>query len=461
MIFSDEWTIASGFAIWFVALAAILLVQRGRALVSVGLVLAYLLGLGVIHVPGAMLYLDEGYRFYDPELVRLGFQQTAFFVLGFGCGAVITIWLWRNLRASDDSEMLSPVNSFLPDPRVYWTCVAIGLINYFFLAPILGRIPTLSAVSSVLNQLLLLGICLGMWHGWHTRKWSMLLVWGLFLGLLPVMTMLEQGFIGFGVYASLTGLAFAFSFMRPRWLLFVIGAGMLFFGLSAFVTYARDRGEIRQVVWGGESYEERIGQLVETFSEFEWYDSKNSRQLNSIDQRLNQNHLVGAAVQNVESGKVYLRNGDTIVQALLAWIPRIIWADKPAQAGSGDMVTSMTGIKFAEGTSVGVGQVLEFYMNFGAVGTIVGGMIWGVVLALLDLIAARALQFGNIARFMLYYLVGLSFLQPGGSLVEVVATAAAAVVVAFFLNNVALPFLFNASDRQNRAGAKAIVSSPK
>ena len=88
-------------------------------------------------------------------------------------------------------------------------------------------------------------------------------------------------------------------------------------------------------------------------------------------------------------------------------------------------------------------------------------MIWGVVLALLDLNAARALQFGNIARFMLYYLVGLSFLQPGGSLVEVVATAAAAVVVAFFLNNVALPFLFNASDRQNRAGAKAIVSSPK
>jgi hypothetical protein len=51
-------------------------------------------------------------------------------------------------------------------------------------------------------------------------------------------------------------------------------------------------------------------------------------------------------------------------------IPRVLWPDKPAVGGGGDIVSQFTGVQFARGTNIGPGQVLGFYMNFG---------IWGVI----------------------------------------------------------------------------------
>ncbi len=46
-------------------------------------------------------------------------------------------------------------------------------------------------------------------------------------------------------------------------------------------------------------------------------------------------------------------------------IPRALWPNKPVVGGSGDLVSTYTGIRFADGTSVGIGQVLESFVNFG------------------------------------------------------------------------------------------------
>ena len=92
---------------------------------------------------------------------------------------------------------------------------------------------------------------------------------------------------------------------------------------------------------------------------------------------MNQNQLVGAAVQYLESGYAPFATGDTLIQSALAIIPRAIWPDKPVFAGSPGLVTQYTGIQFAAGTSVGVGQVLEFYINFGSPG-VVGGFLSSV-----------------------------------------------------------------------------------
>ncbi len=101
-------------------------------------------------------------------------------------------------------------------------------------------------------------------------------------------------------------------------------------------------------------------------------------------------------------------------------------------AGSGDLVSRFTGITFAEGTAVGIGQVMELYVNFGSIGVLLGFMVIGGALGFIDQNAAWYRDRGNWSRFVLWFFPGISALQVGGSLVEVTSSAAAASVVAFF-----------------------------
>ena len=116
--------------------------------------------------------------------------------------------------------------------------------------------------------------------------------------------------------------------------------------------------------------------------------------LDALDKRLNQNYLVGEGVMRHREGEAELRYGTTV--ALWALIPRAIWPDKPAVGGGQDLVSQFTGIKFEEDTSVGVGQVLEFYMNFGMPGVLAGFAVFGFILMRLDQGVMRAFAMRNI-----------------------------------------------------------------
>ena len=117
-------------------------------------------------------------------------------------------------------------------------------------------------------------------------------------------------------------------------------------------------------------------------------------------------------------------------EAVIALIPRVFWTDKPVLAGSGDLVANYTGYHFAEGTSVGIGNVMEFYINFGKWGVIVGFLILGVIIALIDRGAGMSLADNDWLTFACWYLPGMAFLQVGGSFVEVTASAVSALAVA-------------------------------
>ena len=147
--------------------------------------------------------------------------------------------------------------------------------------------------------------------------------------------------------------------------------------------------------------------------------------------RLNQNLLVGAGISRHEAGLVELSYGGTVPWWLL--VPRAIWPDKPVVGGGGDLVTSFTGIEFAKGTSVGAGQVLEFYMNFGLLGVCIGFAVLGFVLMRLDYGIMRALAGGDMRGLILRAMPGLTLLQPGGNLVEIGVAAVAAFVVAHLI----------------------------
>jgi hypothetical protein len=215
----------------------------------------------------------------------------------------------------------------------------------------------------------------------------------------------------------------------------VLAAGILlgYLALSVFVTYMRDRNDIRETVWGGQPMQVRLTQLEATVAQFEWFDVSNADHLHAVDGRLNQSFLAGLAVSRLSDIGGYAQ-GDTLWEALLALVPRAIWPDKPIQAGSGSLVSEYTGLRFAAGISVGIGQVMEFYVNFGTMGVLLGFMLMGVLVTILDVAAAERLAVQDLHGFVLWFLPGISLLQVGGSLVEVTGSAAASAFVAVLVN---------------------------
>lgn len=215
----------------------------------------------------------------------------------------------------------------------------------------------------------------------------------------------------------------------------------------------RDRTAIRNEVWGGSSMTSRVDQVITTFSEFEPFSVYDKNHCDLIDLRLNQNMLVGAAVSYMGiSGE--RANGETIIKAVMAMIPRVVWPSKPPVGGSGGLVTKYTGITFAAGTSVGVGQVLECYINFGSAMVALGFASFGVILTILDWRARQALNQDDGIAFASYFVIGMSFQQIGGSLTEIGACVAASLVVMALLRS----FLRRQAKRKTTPPIPALAS---
>jgi hypothetical protein len=170
-------------------------------------------------------------------------------------------------------------------------------------------------------------------------------------------------------------------------------------------------------------------------TQFQAFDPDNKAHMEAIDLRLNQNILVGRAVHVLEAGRTDYANGETLWSAIIAVIPRALWPDKPVYAGSAGLVTRFTGMEFARGTSVGIGQVMELYVNFGAGGVLVGYVLLGMLLGWLDLRAGAALAASNWKQFALAFMVGLAFLQVGGNFAEATASAAGCTVLWVLVNS--------------------------
>jgi len=192
------------------------------------------------------------------------------------------------------------------------------------------------------------------------------------------------------------------------------------------------RNEIRQMVWDRPvPIGDRLQRIADVFQNFEWLDLSNGQHHEAIGGRLNQNSLVGPAVARLELGVVQYAYGATIGTMIMGLIPRAVWPDKPEIGGGGTVVSDFTGIKFEEGTSVGAGQVLEFYVNFGTWGVIGGFMLFGWLLGRMDSLAIECLYRGDQRRFLFWFLISLAMLQPGGNLIEVSTTAVASALVAY------------------------------
>ena len=422
---------------WLMLLAGAAFWTLARAWTSgagVGLVFAYVFSFVTLYALAPAMYLLPWYDMaagYD--LTAAGLREAALAMLGFAVGTEIARPIARRrTERLDAPEQPGPI-----EPRLTNLLLLTGAVLYVVTFALAGVLPGITAIVSTGSMVAVVALALKCWSAWHAGRGALMWLWLAATLSLPFITVVGQGFLGYGFAAMMTIFAFVASYYRPRTAVVIAGLLLGYIGLSVYVTYMRDRRDIRAVVWTGGAMEERFEQIGTTLSTIEWFDLREVSHLDRIDVRLNQDYLLGAAVVYLAGGSTEFARGRTMWEALVALVPRAIWPNKPVVAGSGNLVSDFTGIRFADGTSVGIGQVMEAYVNFGRAGVVLVFIVLGAVVSSADRLAYARLARGQAADFLVRYLPALSLLQVGGSYAEVTSSGAAALVVAVVMRRAA------------------------
>ena len=414
------------FLIWIALAVALIVLGIGSRRDGGAFTLSYFISLSLIHVPGMLGYLGSSSYVTNEEETMLGFEMTLLGMTAFVLGASVVRLMSRQQSAIP--------NHIPPRQRRYfeqlsvWMTIA-GFAAYFIILPVAQFVPSLTSLVAPFTALLILGLWWQLYLGMISHDLRRTLVPFLILPILPALTTITQGFIGLGMAWVVGVVSFFFVMVRRRIWLFALTPLALYLGLSLFVTYMRDRVEIREVVWGQQAaFEDRVERLARTITNFEFLDFNNPDQVLALDSRLNQNFFVGLAVQRYQEGVLDLQYGGTV--PLWALIPRAVWPDKPDVGGGRTVVAEATGQDLAEGTSFGAGQVLEFYVNFGWPGVVVGFFAVGALFRWLDREVMQSFNHLDIRRLFRYVMPGFVLCHPGSNFLELLVSAVAALLVA-------------------------------
>lgn len=381
---------------------------------TMGLPLAFLSVCILPHV-GMFVYLSP---WYDPT-GNAYLKQTGVTAYTTGIGCVLTaiavvcftfgVCLMRR-GVSNAGSVLNP-----PPFRLCNKMMIVGLL-FLIASPIIRRIPSATPVGEAAKLFLISGICLGFIAASCSNDKRLQKIYLMCAMGIPVVTLAGFGFVASGVAMVIMVLA---CFVQPRGTIrqfrlakvLPIVVICIWIGLCFYVTYMGARQRIRKSVWGDASIADRVGVLVSEFSSFQFFNPVDSKHLHQIDIRLNQNSLIGRTVVYHSNGRGDFENGRTIAYAFVAWIPRLVWPDKPSTGGS-LFVTEHTGRRFAKGTTVAAGQIFELYVNFGIPGVMCGFLLLGVAVRWLDLKATECLLNGYHKQLVQYHIFGLCLIQP-------------------------------------------------
>lgn len=382
---------------------------------SLGLPIAYLFALLFIHVPGAIAHIVGSSKLTPDEFTETGIWFTAIGSISFLAG----VWVMH----LNDGKNVLPWR--LARRREFGIFCLIAGLSVTYGLEVLISVPSLGAIIYKAGGIWVLGIMLGLTAALRRGVPKEIALWLVAMSIFPVLTLLRGGFLSFGSIPVFVILARIIITTRSTWRMFV-GATLvtlLFFHL--FLSYFTNRDEIRAAVWHGAGMETRIERSLNIITDFKLFSPDNTKQLTALDDRLNQNYFVGLAKERIDSGTVGFLHGRSFWEGAIALVPRAVWPDKPVYAGSSHIVTDMTGFKVNENTSYGVGNVLEFYMNFGMTSLIGGFLLLGILFGWLDRKAALAERSGNLGQCILFFLPALAMIHPNGSLVEMTSGGAA------------------------------------
>lgn len=398
-------------------LAVLVMLRRDR--LSLGLPVAYVLGLVLQHVPGGVAHVSDS-LLYGTEWVEVGLWLTAVGLMAFVAGVAVAR---RSIPA--------PPVHHVADRHDFAVFCLIGGWLFTFGLGFLARIPSVGAAVEKGGAIWMLAVLLALRGTVYRLQLVAAAKWFSALMVYPVFTLLLGGFLSHGAnVVIITCSALMISTRKlSRVLLGLALATVL--GLSLFVNYFIARDEIRKVVWGNASWEARINVIADVLSDMTPLDLNNERHLVALHQRLNQNLFVGLSAMRLEAGEVDYLNGRSVWEAVISVVPRALWPEKPVSAGSPGIVREMTGLDLSESTSWGVGTIMESYINFGWPGLLAGMFVLGWLIGKLDRKAALAETRGQLDRTILFYLPGVALIQTIGSMVELASGAVAALVAAY------------------------------
>jgi hypothetical protein len=412
--------------IWGALLMALVIFAVRRPGEGGALTLAYFLGLSLVHVPGMLPLLDPVSGLADWDETQLGFEMTILGMAAFVAGAVLARWTNRRRAAARFAPPRQRAQVFKGLGR---RTLVLGLVAQFLLLPLSAKVPSLTSIVAPVATLLILGLWLFLYGAAMADDQRRTLATLALLPLLPVATLVTGGFLGYGINWDLSALAFLFVITRRR-IWFYLGApAAVFLGLSLFVTYMGERGGIRDVVSEERSTMlDRLERASALVTKFQLLDLDSPTHVTALDNRLNQNSFVGAGIISHEDGGMPFAYGATI--PLWALIPRVVWSSKPQVGGGGTIVSDFTGFRVAEGTSIGPGNVLEFYINFGIPGVLIGFFGLGYLLMRLDQGIMSSLAANDMPGLLLRAMPGLMLINPQGNLIEILVACVAAYLTA-------------------------------
>jgi hypothetical protein len=396
---------------------------------SLGLPVSYLITLLLIHVPGAYAQAVSDGVVADFEITEKGIFFVAVGAVCFFGGVMmarITSKAVDGIQAprADATSGFRNRNSFAS------FCLLGGWIFTYGLSP-LHYVPSLGAAVDKGGTVWILGVILGLREALRQRN---LLSIGMWLGALlvyPVLMLLLGGFLSYGSAAVIIVGSALTIFARSHVRVAAALAIASYLGMTIFVNYFESRNAIRDEVWGGAPLQSRIDTVLGIATNFHWFDSADPTDLRALDERLNQNFFVGLAAERTEAGQVDYLYGRSIWEALQSLVPRAIWPEKPVFAGSPKIVSEMTGLKLSEETSFGVGNVMEFQINFGLPGVVGGFLLLGWLIGMFDRKAAAAERRGDLGKVILFFLPAVALINPQGSMIEMASGAVAAAIAAY------------------------------
>jgi hypothetical protein len=422
--------------LWVFLMVLIARRRFGGQTPTVGFPFAFLLVLSLEHWFGALIYSLPWHESDRYLYVEAGFIHSLYAVAAFCFGSLaVAPFLLRTFPYAWVRSQ-----SYEPDPDLPLTYIVTGFVFYFLLAPILVHVASFRTLVYSGWNLLVAGVCLGCWQAWANGDKKKMYRWMFFALVAPIFTMITNGFLGVGTNSLMTVLCFVSVFYRPRARVFVGAILFLYLGVSFFVNYMEHRTELRESAWYGKPVTERAKIILKMVKNFELINLRKPAHIRHIDGRLNQNYLLGASIDHLENGYEEYAGGETIINSFSAVVPRILWPAKPVVLGGSGIAAKYTGLDFSDDVSVGVGLIMELYINFGATGIIIGFMFFGVIMTLIDVACAYRIRDGDWQGFTYLFLPMLSFIGSS-SFAQVMLTIASSVVFCILVNKYILPYI--------------------
>src|SRR5215203_638034 len=196
-----------------------------RTQLSLGLPVAYMANLLLLHLPGGVAHLlDQGDNLTPDTLTRKGMIFTAIGAVSFLAG----VWI----------AQLNPNQPELrPAPRsLFWRfCVLAGGICT--VASFTIRIPSISAVLERGGPIWMIGIILGLRSAMVKKDRVKAAQWLVVLTVYPVLMLLLGGFLSYGAMVTIIVLSALAVTARSVWRIGLVCVVLLAAGTSVFISY--------------------------------------------------------------------------------------------------------------------------------------------------------------------------------------------------------------------------------